>query len=102
MGRASRDKGARAEREVAGLLGGRRVPLSGAAGGEFAGDVITELLGRGEVKRRKDGFKELYRWLEGKDFLALRADRRKWLVVVELDRLLALLNRRDGNDLPER
>jgi len=63
--------------------------------------VIDPMLGKGEVKRRKDGFKQLYTWLEGKDYLALRADRRKWLVVVELDKLLTLLNGSDRNDSPE-
>ncbi len=63
--------------------------------------MIDPMLGKGEVKRRKDGFKQLYTWLEGKDYLALRADRRKWLVVVELDKLLTLLNGSDRNDSPE-
>lgn len=90
MGRSQRNKGARAEREFARLIGGRRVPLSGAAGGEFAGDVVGLGL-RWEVKRRADGFRELYRWLEGKDALAVRADRRPWLVVLPFDRFAQLM-----------
>lgn len=89
-GRAPRRKGAHAEREFARLVGGRRVPLSGSAGGDFGGDVEWPGVGRGEVKRRKDGFKQLYTWLDGKDFLALRADRKEWLVVMTLDKLLDL------------
>lgn len=90
-GKSSRRKGFGGERELARLLGGRRIPLSGSAGGEFAGDVEVPGLGRGEVKRRKDGFRELYKWLESRDFLAVRADRREWLIVMGLDTVQDLL-----------
>lgn len=94
MGRSQRDKGARAEREFARLIGGEKVPLSGAVGGRFAGDVVG--LGMTwEVKRRANGFRELYKWLEGKDALAVRADRREWLVVIPLERFLELIGRED-------
>lgn len=88
MGKASRDKGARNERlfvadaQAAGL-DAERIPLSGAVKGSFAGDVrVAGYLG--EVKVRGDGFKQLYAWLEhdNADFLALRADRKDWLMVV--------------------
>ncbi len=90
-GKAPRRKGNEGERQLARLLGGKRMPLSGSAGGQFAGDVIVPGLGRGEVKRRRDGFKELYKWLEGRDFLAVRADRREWLIVMGLDAARDLL-----------
>jgi len=32
-----------------------------------------------------DGFNRLYEWLEGRDFLVLRADRRPLLVFVKLE-----------------
>jgi Holliday junction resolvase len=91
-GRASRDKGNRTERAIARLLQGRgfaaeRVPLSGAAHGRFGGDVSVPLLGtdrRVEVKCRGNGFRQLYDWLEGHDFLIVRADRREPLVVIPL------------------
>ena len=54
-----------------------RVPLSGSARGRFGGDVSIPLLGadrRVEVKCRGDGFRQLYDWLEGHDFLIVRAD----------------------------
>ncbi len=92
-GRQSRDKGNRGERELARLLGGVRVPLSGAAGGRYSGDVDVPGLGRGECKWRADGFKTLRRWLEGKDFLALRSDGEPWLVVMEVERVRELLER---------
>ena len=89
-GRRSRRKGSDAEREFAKLIGGERVPLSGAAGGSYTGDVVGLGL-KWECKRRKDGFKQLYSWLEGKDALALRADRKPWLVVMPLEKLLWLV-----------
>jgi Holliday junction resolvase len=91
-GRASRDKGNRTERAVVRLLQARgfaaeRVPLSGSMRGRFGGDVSVPVLGidrRVEVKVRGDGFREIYKWLDGADFLIVRADRRELLVVVPL------------------
>ena len=94
MGKASRDKGARRERELVHLfqewgLKAERVPLSGAMKGSFAGDVDVYRIDAesplcGECKARKDGFKQLYDWLDhdGADFLALKADRKPWLFVI--------------------
>jgi hypothetical protein len=89
-GRASRDKGNRLERALVNRLQGagfaaERVPLSGAARGRFGGDLSVPLLGvdrRVEVKSRGSGFKQLYEWLDGADFLIVRADRSEPLVVV--------------------
>lgn len=89
-GRKSRNKGQRREREFAKLIGGLRVPLSGAQEG-FENDI--EGLGlKWEVKARKDGFKTLYQWLgderEKPDALALKADRKPWLVVMTLEKFM--------------
>jgi Holliday junction resolvase len=92
-GRASREKGNRTERAIVRLLqdhglAGERVPLSGAARGRFGGDISVPVLGRdlrGEAKARANGFARLYEWLEGRDFLVLRADRRRLLVVTTLE-----------------
>jgi hypothetical protein len=92
-GRASRDKGSRTERAIVRLLqerglAGERVPLSGAARGRFGGDISVPVLGRdlrGEAKARGNGFRRLYDWLEGRDFLVIRADRKSLLVVVKLE-----------------
>jgi Holliday junction resolvase len=91
-GRTSRDKGNRMERATVRLLQDRslaaeRIPLSGAARGRFGGDISVPALGRdlrGEAKCRSNGFNRLYDWLEGRDFLVIRADRRELLVVVPL------------------
>lgn len=47
---------------------------------------------RTEVKRRKDSWRELYAWLEreGRDMLALRADRKQWLVVLTYEKFAQL------------
>ena len=70
MGKFSRDKGARRERELVDLfkswgLHAERVPLSGAAKGRFSSDVDVYRIESdcplcGEVKARADGFKRLY------------------------------------------
>jgi hypothetical protein len=61
--------------------------LSGAAGGSFAGDLTVPVLGVDrviEVKVRADGFRALYSWLEHRDILIVKADRRESLVVVPI------------------
>jgi Holliday junction resolvase len=91
-GRASRQKGNRAERALIHYLQDRgfaaeRVPLSGAARGRFAGDLSVPVLGRDrrvEVKVRANGFRELYSWLGDRDLLIVRADRLEPLVVIPL------------------
>ena len=96
MGKAQKVKGSRIEREFAHLINGSRIPLSGAAkhlGIAYTGDVI----GMGmiwECKARKDGFKQLYAWLAepAVDALAVKADRKEWLVVLPLWKLQELLN----------
>jgi Holliday junction resolvase len=98
-GKASRDKGQRAEREFAKLIGGIRVPLSGAQEG-YANDVIGLGL-EWEVKRRKSGFKQLYEWLndtrENPDAVALRTDNNDWVVCMKLDKFLKLI--KEDNDV---
>jgi hypothetical protein len=91
MGKASRAKGARRELELAKLLGGVKIPLSGAAGGNFSHDVVLPDGTTIEVKARADGFKQIYQWLAGgADLLALKADRQPWLIVMTLERFQEL------------
>ena len=101
-GRAPRQKGDRLERAVVKQLqdvglDAKRVPLSGSAKG-YPGDVSVRLLGREltlECKSRAD-FKTLYGWLENRDALILKANRKTPLLVVRLDD--ALSYRRGGDD----
>ena len=89
-GAGHRRKGNRVAREVVAYLKARglaaeRMPLSGAAGGSFIGDLTLPLLGQdlcGEVKIRRDGFRQIYDWLADRDVLFIRSDRREPLVVV--------------------
>jgi hypothetical protein len=94
-GKASRDKGMRGEREFAKLIGGLRVPLSGAQEG-YSNDVIGLGL-EWEVKRRKSGFKTLYEWVEDKrenpEAVALRVDNKQWLVCMTLDKFKELMEK---------
>ena len=91
-GRSPRQKGNRSERALVRYLQDRgfaaeRVPLSGSAGGKYAGDLSVPVLGidrRVEVKVRGNGFRELYSWLVDRDFLIVRADRAEPLVVIPL------------------
>jgi Holliday junction resolvase len=89
MGAKSRRKGARCEREIVDLhhaigIAAERVPLSGAAGGSFCGDVRIPGLGTAEVKSRAGGagFVTLTRWLGDNAALFLRRDRAEPIVVL--------------------
>ena len=91
-GRASRDKGNRAERAIVLFLQARgfaaeRVPLSGSAGGSYLEDLTVPVIGVDrvvEVKVRAKGFAQLYAWLADRDILIVRADRSEPLVVLPL------------------
>jgi Holliday junction resolvase len=91
-GKRSHSKGVRTERSIVNVLQANgiaavRVPLSGAVGGRFAGDLILPLLGRDlcvEVKARAAGFRELYSWLAERDVLIVKADRQEPLVVLRM------------------
>lgn len=94
MGKAQRDKGYRGEINLVNYakeqnLEAKRIPLSGAVEG-FKGDVIIGGF-TGEVKVRGNGFKKIYEWLADNDFLAVKADRRPYLVVLNLDTFLKLI-----------
>jgi Holliday junction resolvase len=107
-GRASRDKGNRAERALVRALqaagfAAERVPLSGSAGGSYLGDLTVPMLGVdhvAEVKVRARGFTQLYDWLEGRDLLVVRADRREPLVVIPLNLSLEIAKAAERNKLP--
>jgi hypothetical protein len=91
-GRAPKAKGSRLERALVKLLqdhglGAERIPLSGSAGGRYSGDLTVPVLGVDrtvECKSRKDGFRELYSWLQARDLLVIKSDRREPLVVLPL------------------
>jgi len=87
-GRRSRDKGARTERAIVRLLQGQGIAATKISGMYKPGaDLSVPVLGADravEVKCRADGFRELYGWLDSRDVLIVKADRREPLVVVRL------------------
>jgi hypothetical protein len=104
-GRAPRQKAGREERMLVayaqshGFAATRRVPLSGSAPG-FPGDISFPLLNRERVvesKVRRDGFRELYKWIEQRDLLVLRSDRRPALVVMRLSDAMEIAKAAENN-----
>src|SRR3974377_2170075 len=96
-GRTSRRKGDRAERLLVKQfqdvgIAASRVPVSGAAPGEFGGyDISIPFLDRKariEVKHHGNGFQRLYRWLAPVDMLLVRCDRADPLVVLPFKTLV--------------
>ena len=99
MGKPSRDKGLRVERELVNKLkesgvDAKRVPLSGAAEG-FKGDIqIGDLIA--EVKARKDGagFKTLEYWLGDNDVLFLKKNNTDPMVILTWDLFVEMIKYR--------
>ena len=101
-GRSAKQKGSRNERWLVKLLieagfKASRTPLSGAirALPQYGGgaDIEVEMFNRKhriEAKHHADGFARLYKWLEGVDFVIVRADRSEPLVVMPLTKLLEI------------
>jgi Holliday junction resolvase len=115
MPNRAKQKGDRGERAVVELLNSiegihaQRIPLSGAAGGEFLGDVKIWRDGDrscpeyvAECKVRAKGFTSFYEWLRDNDFLFIKQDREKQLVVMDFDTFRQLLEAKygtqEGND----
>jgi Holliday junction resolvase len=84
----SRRKGARTERALVRLLQNHGFTAEKVSRSGYVGpDLSVPLLGidrRVEVKCRGNGFRQLYDWLDGADFLIVKADRLEPLVVVPL------------------
>lgn len=98
MGKFSKDKGTRGERDFVVRLkregiAAKRVPLSGAMTG-YKNDIILDWLGTdedSEVKLRADGFKELYKWIKPVKVLFVKANRQEGLAVIRLKDFAQLL-----------
>ena len=120
MGRASRDKGSKVEREIAKKLSdagipSRRVIGSGAYGGldsRLAGDLQIGTYGpedgggwllTGEVKARKGaaGFTQLERWLGKNDLLLLRRNNQEAFAFMPWSTLVPLLEAFYRSELEE-
>ena len=87
MGKSQRDKGNRFERAIVNKLkkngiDAKRVPLSGATW--LKGDVLIENE-VAELKKRGNGFKSIYKWLDEHRYLIIAADYKEPLIVERLD-----------------
>lgn len=96
--RGRKAKGSRIEREIVAMhqklgMEAERVPLSGALGGAYSGDVVLPGIGRAEVKARAGaaGWTTIKKWLGKQDMLFLREDGCKPLVVLTWDTYLHVL-----------
>jgi hypothetical protein len=103
-GKRSRDKGCRFERDLVNIfqaagISAERIPLSGSAGGSFAGDITLPVLGKDrriECKKRAGGFALLYNYLAEHYGLIICQDRASPLMVMRLSDFVDLLNAAEG------
>jgi len=94
-GKAAARKGGHLEKELARLVGGYVVPMSGALDGK-PNDVVARNGWRLECKGRADGFGLIYRWLEAADVVAMREPDGKemWLFACRLSWMVLRLEDR--------
>ncbi len=83
-GLRSRRKGVRVELAIAKLIGARRVSRAYQAGHDLELPLGDDRMLRIECKARADGFSTLYRWLDERDLLIVKADRQEPLVILRL------------------
>jgi hypothetical protein len=69
---------------MAKLLGAKKVSRAYQAGHDLKLQLGDDRMLRIECKARADGFRELYSWLQGRDLLVLKADRKEPLVVLPM------------------
>lgn len=71
-----------------------RTPLSGAIGGKYNEDVVLgtrdNILAKIECKNRESITKTLWDWLDENDFLALKKNYKKPLIVMDLDQFIKI------------
>lgn len=96
-GKGPKRKGDEGEREFKRLMGGERTFWQPENSKDKShGDLINvPYIGRGEIKRRKGGWLQIYHWIENNDFLGIRADRKEWLVVMRAEDLKLILQEID-------
>jgi hypothetical protein len=83
-GLRSRRKGVRVELAIAKLIGARRVSRAYQAGHDLELPIGDDRMLRIECKARANGFITLYRWLDDRDVLIVKADRQEPLVILRL------------------
>jgi len=98
-GRKSKDKGYRHENQTAKRWRAKgldcvRMPLSGALGGQWAGDLRATICGRElviQLKALADGWKGIYSAIRNHDCLIIKADHEDPLVVMPEALFLSLI-----------
>jgi hypothetical protein len=83
-GLRSRRKDVRVALAIAKLIGARKVSRAYQAGHDLELALGDEQMPPIECKARAEGFRGLYSWLQERDLLVLKADRREPLVVVRV------------------
>jgi hypothetical protein len=80
----SRSKGIRVELAIAKLVGARKVSRAYQAGHDLELPLGDDRILRIECKARAAGFRQLYNWLNDRDLLIVKANRREPLVVLRM------------------
>jgi hypothetical protein len=83
-GLRSRRKGIRVELAIARLIGARKVSRAYEAGHDLELPLGENRMLPIECKARAAGFRQLYDWLNDRDLLIVKADRREPLVVLRM------------------
>jgi hypothetical protein len=100
MSNRSRRKGARRELEILHLAQEQAFAVTKHSGMYKVGhDINWPLLDREwrvEVKSRAKGCATLYRWLEDRDAVVVKADRERWLLVVPLLDAIPIMKKAEG------
>jgi Holliday junction resolvase len=99
LGKRSKAKGRTGENEVVKILQNNgiqaeRIPLSGSLKTQkYSCDVVMGNGKRIEVKRRKNELATIQKWLnedENSNYVFFRADRGKWIVIMDIDEFIEL------------
>ena len=98
----AKDKGRRLENIVVKTLNdndipAKRVPLSGSLRGEYSDDIvigtIEQPIARIECKNREQISKNLWEWLDNVDYLIVKKNQYKPLVIMDMDKFIELWNK---------
>lgn len=106
----SKDKGRRFENYVADFLTdnglpSERIPLSGSLGAAFDSKYDSDVVigtpenieARIECKHRETVSRQLWEWLDGNDYLAVKRNHHQPLIIMPLDEFAALYKKAKGN-----
>lgn len=99
----AKDKGRYFENKIATTLTNNgipseRIPLSGSFGGKYDSDVVIGTpehpLKKIECKARESISKQLWEWLDGNDYLAIKRNHHKPLIIMDMESFMELYHGR--------